>query len=36
MGVKIGGGLTWDEVKRMDIGMDVCGLLKQYLTQFVD
>jgi hypothetical protein len=27
MGVKIGGGLTWDEVKKMDVGMDVCGQL---------
>lgn len=23
-GVKVGGGLTWDEVKKMEIGMDVC------------
>ena len=22
-GVKIGGGLTWEEVKRMEVGMDV-------------
>lgn len=26
-GVKIGGGLTWDEVKRMEVGMDVSRLV---------
>mmetsp|Transcript_22243 Transcript_22243/g.32358 ORF Transcript_22243/g.32358 Transcript_22243/m.32358 type:complete len:688 (+) Transcript_22243:128-2191(+) len=26
-GVKVGGGLTWDEVKRMEVGMDIEGFI---------
>lgn len=29
-GVKVGGGLTWDEVKKMEVGMDVRNVLGLY------
>jgi hypothetical protein len=35
-GVKVGGGLTWDEVKRMGIGMDVRSQSSNNILNFID